>query len=376
MTHYGEFAFNYVRTRMRSPSKYKSFIRCSLNPNPTHFVLKYLDRFIGEDGFAIKDYSGRQAYFVFDKGELVTSWSKEELEEKYPKLTPRLYTFIPSSLRDNPKMLESNPDYAEDLRANDPANAALLLEGNWRYSPAANGFFERSTVQVVDREPFECTYIRAWDKASSKPAKEGGDSKQLDPDYTASILMAKDKNGFIYVMGNYVREKDEVQRARFREKPGPRDYYIEQQAYLDGSDILIYLPKDPGAAGEVEFQEAAKKLQNLGFTVYKDCQPSNKSKKIRFEPFAAACYAGNVFWVKSTFDPAIWDYMLLELENFDGDKNNGYHDDLVDAFSTAYANLQQTIVYKAPPPVDYSAPTYYAQHMSGVGVPTIRKPFN
>ena len=108
---------------MRSPSKYKSFTRCSLNPNPTHFVLKYLDRFIGEDGFARKDYSGRHAYFVSDNGELVTSWSKEELEEKYPKLTPRLYTFIPSSLRDNPKMLESNPDYAEDLRADDPASA-------------------------------------------------------------------------------------------------------------------------------------------------------------------------------------------------------------------------------------------------------------
>lgn len=246
---------------------------------------------------------------------------------------------------------------------------------NWKYSPAANGSFERGTIQVVDKEPFGCTYVRAWDKAASKPAKEGGDSKQLDPDYTASIMFAKDEDGFIYILGNYVREKDGSQRARFREKPGPRDKYIEQQAYRDGEDVIIYLPKDPAAAGEVEFQEAAKKLQALGFTVYKDSQPSNKSKKLRFEPFAAACYAGNIFWVKSTFDPAVWDYMILELENFDGDKNNGYHDDVVDAFSTAYSNVKQAMVYKAPPPVEINAPTYYSQHMAGVSLPVIHRPF-
>ena len=104
-------------------------MRVSLNPDPNHFILKYLDRYIGDDGYAMKEYSARPAYFVFNKGELVTSWSYDELVEQFPNSKPRTYTFVPSSLADNPKMLESNPDYADDLQANDPANAEMLLHG-------------------------------------------------------------------------------------------------------------------------------------------------------------------------------------------------------------------------------------------------------
>ena len=97
-THYGEFSFNYIRTRLRSQSKYKSFMRVSLNPDPNHFILKYLDRYIGDDGFARKEDAGRTAYFIFNKGELVTSWDYNALLEQYPTQKPRTYTFIPSSL--------------------------------------------------------------------------------------------------------------------------------------------------------------------------------------------------------------------------------------------------------------------------------------
>ena len=79
-------------------------------------------------------------------------------------------------------------------------------------------------------------------------------------------------------------------------------------------------------------------MQVEGFTVKQDPSISNASKAKRFDPFAAGCYIGQVYWVKSSFDPAVWDYMLLELENFNPlTKNNGFHDDLVDCFSSAYA---------------------------------------
>lgn len=359
--HFSKYCFNYIRTRMRSKSKYKSFIRCSLNPEPNHFVLEYLQRYINAEGFAEKTLMGKFAYFVVDKGEIITSWSHQELKDKYPNKKPRLYTFVPSSLEDNPAMLSSNEDYADDLMANDPANAAMLLLGNWKYKPAANGMFDKNTVQTIPLSslPFNCRYTRSWDKASSKPSKEGGDSKQLDPDYTASIKFAKDKNGLIYIMGDYVREKDGIQRARFREKPGIRDIYIMDQAVKDGSDVIIYLPQDPGQGGVVEFQEAAKKLQAEGFVVKKDPSPSNKSKRFRFEAFCSACHTGNIFWVKDTFDPTVWDYMMMELENFDGDKNNGYHDDIVDSFSTGYAASIKEKVFSAP-----SIPTISAQTLT------------
>lgn len=359
--HFSKYAFNYIRTRMRSKSKYKSFIRCSLNPEPNHFVLEYLSRYIDDKGFAKKDMAGVPAYYIVDKGETISAWTMEELKEKYPTKKPRKYTFVPSSLQDNPAMLEVNEDYADDLAANDPANAAMLLDGNWKYKPAANGMFDKNTMQVTELRnvPLNIKYIRAWDKASSKPSKEGGDSKQLDPDYTTSIQMAKDKAGSIYVMGNYLRNADGTQRARLREKPGVRDQQILAQAVKDGSDVIIILPRDPAQAGMVEFAESAKKLQAEGFIVKQDPSPSNKSKKFRFEAFASACHAGNIFWVKETFDPGVWDYLVMELENFDGDKNNGYHDDVVDACSSGYAALIKEKVYTAVRFSNTNAATLY-----------------
>ena len=59
-------------------------MRASLNPDPNHFVLKYLNRYIDDKGFAIKEYSGKPAYFVFDKGQVITSWSYEDLIEQFP----------------------------------------------------------------------------------------------------------------------------------------------------------------------------------------------------------------------------------------------------------------------------------------------------
>ncbi len=75
---------------------------------------------------------GKPAYFIVDKGEVISAWTAEELKEKYPNKKPRLYTFIPSSLEDNPAMLESNEDYADDLLANDQPmlQCFLMVTGN------------------------------------------------------------------------------------------------------------------------------------------------------------------------------------------------------------------------------------------------------
>jgi phage terminase large subunit-like protein len=349
-THQSKFNFNYVGTRLRSPSKYKSYVRCSLNPHPTHFVHEFLDIFIDQKtGFAKEELSGKPAYYVDVDNVAITSFDKEELLEKYPNKKPIKYTFIPSKLEDNKKMLEVNEDYQQQLEATGKANAAMLLSGNWKYTPEANGMWERSSLLYADKIPLNCNTIRAWDKAASKPAKEGGDSKQLDPDYTASIGMAKDKDGFIYIFGNFIEDENGKQIARFREKPGPRDKHIEKQTIKDGVDTVVVLPKDSGQAGVVEFQESAKKLQELGFTVKQDPSVSNRSKAKRFEPFVAACHNGVVYWVKSTFDEAAWEYMILELENFDGDKNNGFHDDIVDTLSSGFCTLTRTKVHQAVP---------------------------
>jgi phage terminase large subunit-like protein len=369
-THFSEYSFNYVRTRMRSDSKYRSFIRCGLNPHPNHFVHKYLKLFIDQKtGFAIKEFAAKPCYYIFDHGEIVTGWDYDELVEKYPTKSPRKFTFVPSSIQDNQFMLAKNENYIQDLEANDPANAAMLLSGNWKYTISPNGVWERSVIkgQIADHLPIGCSLVRAWDKAASKPAKEGGDSKTLDPDFTCSIGMARSPDKLLYVFGNYVDDNTGQQRARFREKPGIRDKYILSQCKYDGPDVTQILPCDLGQGGKFEYQESAKVLQSEGITVKKDPSISNASKMKRFDPFVAACFNGLVFWVKDSFSPEVWDYMLLELENFNPlTKNNGFHDDLVDCFSSAYAASINNRVSRSFTLPNISAPSLLAEHKARI----------
>ena len=130
---------------------------------------------------------------------------------------PQSYTFVPSSLSDNKYL---GREYEDALAANDTANYEMLLRGNWFYKPPTNGFWTRDTLKVVDKEPLGCSYFRTWDKSSSRPASEGGNSKQKDPDYTASIIGAKGKDGNLYILGNFIRDAEGKQVARFRETPG------------------------------------------------------------------------------------------------------------------------------------------------------------
>jgi len=379
-THFSEYCFNYIRTRMRSDSKYSSFIRCGLNPHPTHFVHKYLDIFIQEDGFAKKECSGKPAYFIVDSGQIVTSWDKEGLIKRYPKKKPRKFTMIPSSLDDNPYMLSKNEDYRENLEANDPANAAMLLAGNWKYTPAANGVFDVTTVtgsQIVSKIdiPEGCTYYRAYDKASAVPAKEGGDSKTLDPDYTCSILFAVDKDKNIYVLGDYIKDqKTGEELSRYRKKPGPRDILIRDQCLHDitlyGDYVYCILPRDPAQAGESEQLQAMKDLIPYGIKVKQDPSHGNKSKQVRFEPFCIKCYSLTVYWVKDSFDVATWDYMLLELMNFNPymkPENNGFHDDIVDCFSSAYSACMQLKSHTPPSLPDFNSPTLSTSLAGNIG---------
>lgn len=205
-------------------------------------------------------------------------------------------------------------------------------------------------VQEIQRKdvPAQLSMIRAWDKAAQVPSKDIS-SGNADPDYTANVKMGKDSDGNIYIFGDYCRDDSGKELFRFRERVGRREALILEQAYKDGLDTVIYLPKDPAQAGIFEFEESQKKLAAHGFTVMQDPSPSNRSKVKRFEPFVAACYANNVYWVKDSFDLSTWDYIMLELDNFDGDKNNGYHDDVVDSFSTAFSASVQRQIIPVPP---------------------------
>lgn len=179
----------------------------------------------------------------------------------------------------------------------------------------------------VDEAPSEGKMARAWDKASQEPSEV-----YKYPDYTASVKMIKGRDGLFYIVGDYApncRDKKEQEIfGRFRARPGERDQIIEDQAHYDGDECTVVFSQDPGSAGKVEFQESAKKLIALGFSVKPDPMPPNKSKVVRFAPFASACEAGLVRIVPSTFpNVATYEHFLKELESFNGERSSSSRKD-------------------------------------------------
>ena len=64
-------------------------------------------------------------------------------------------------------------------------------------------------------------------------------------------------------------------------------------------------------------------------------RPSNKSKVVRFQPFAAAAQAGLIDYIEAPWNDTYFD----ELEGFDGSRK--VKDDQVDASSDAFITLAQ-----------------------------------
>lgn len=108
---------------------------------------------------------------------------------------------------------------------------------------------------------------------------------------------------------------------------------IERAAKQDGRDVYVSIPVDSGSAGKTVADQKKARLMKLGYRVV--LSSARQSKMKRAEPFLLALQEGKVHVVKGTFLEQ--DY--AELENFDGAKSNGYHDDIIDAIADAYTTL-------------------------------------
>lgn len=194
------------------------------------------------------------------------------------------------------------------------AKGAYAWAGQYqqRPSPRDGGLFQRAWFEVVDAVPAGARRTRAWDFA----ATEGSG------DWTAGVRIAV-KDGVFYV--------EDVARAQH--SPGGVERLLLATASLDGHQVAVRLPQDPGAAGKTD---AASKIKLLaGYDVR--AKPVTGSKEQRAAPAAAQAEAGNVKLVRGG-----WNEMFLdEICAFP----NGAHDDQVDAFADALNDL----ALRAPP---------------------------
>lgn len=179
--------------------------------------------------------------------------------------------------------------------------------------PDAETLFRAGRITLLDEPPPVERAVRAWDLAASE-ATHG-----RDPDWTVGVKLGRIEGGGLCVL-------DVV---RLRGGPLVVERAISRTAELDGREVAVGLPQDPGQAGKQQVVYLTDRL--AGWRVV--ASPETGSKLLRAGPISAQVEAGLVAMVRAGWNAAF----VAELRDFP----HGTKDDQVDALSRAFAMLTQ-----------------------------------
>jgi predicted phage terminase large subunit-like protein len=220
---------------------------------------------------------------------------------------------------DNPTLLQRQPQYVAWLEGQDRETKEALLYGNWYVTKQQENYFKRAWCRLIQDVPPVIQSVRGFDLAGSIK-----DEVNKDPDYTATALLHKTKDG------RYVIEHADHIRERFHTV----EEWIFKLSETDADNVVYVIPVDAGAAGKAYASTLQKKLAESG----RACRlfpMSNKSKLVRFRPFASVAQAGYIDILNSQWNTFYFD----ELEKFSGDGKT--HDDMLDATVAGFWFLNQ-----------------------------------
>lgn len=179
-----------------------------------------------------------------------------------------------------------------------------------RPTPREGGLFKRHWFEgkIARVAPPGTRWVRHWDLAATKDAAAAR---------TAGVKLGKAPDG-TYWVGHAVKTQEEGNAVR---------KLIKATAEIDGRDVEISLPQDPGQAGKVQKADMIAML--AGWIVR--AEPETGDKITRAEPFSVQCEAGNVYLVEGEWNSDYLDELCL----FPG----GSFKDQVDASSGAFGRL-------------------------------------
>jgi predicted phage terminase large subunit-like protein len=318
LTHFTEKQFWYMMSRNRSTSGVPGRIRATTNPDVDSWVRTLIDWWIGEDGLPIKERSGVIRWFVRIDDKLVWADTKRELIETYGEGTmPKSFTFIPAVISDNKVLLEKDPSYLASLKALSKVERSRLLDGNWNIRAVSGMYFKSDWFSVIDAIPAGFTSVcRFWDRAATKPNPEN-----KDPDWTRGVLLYKYPDGR-WVVGDL---------RSLQDTPGQVEKLIKNTASFDGYSVAIGCQQDPGSAGVKEAQNFVTMLSGYDVRTI----TFSKSKETRAKAVSSQAEALNISVLRAPWNKEFFS----ELESFP----EGSHDDIVDAFSGAFNQLNTDV---------------------------------
>lgn len=173
--------------------------------------------------------------------------------------------------------------------------------------PREGGLFKVERLTFVD-EPIDGFAVRGWDLAGTKKKRAA---------WTAGAKLILGYDGRLCIAG----------MERFRGDPDEVRTRLRLTSEMDGPDVTIDMPQDPGQAGVAQVRQLIKDLH--GFDVRFSSESGEKDD--RAIPFAAQVNAGNVCIVRGDWNAAL----LAELGMFPGST----YKDQTDALSRAYSQL-------------------------------------
>lgn len=186
--------------------------------------------------------------------------------------------------------------------------AALFQQ---RPAPSDGDLFKPDSIKIVEALPAGMRMARGWDLAATDEKENKG------ADWTAGAKIGRDELGRFFICD--VR--------RFRGTPLQVEQALINTAALDGTEVPISGPQDPGQAGKSQAFSFIQKL--AGYDV--EFTPETGSKATRAAPFAAQVEAGNVYMLRASWNQELIDEMRIF--------PSGTHDDQVDALSRAFHRL-------------------------------------
>ena len=152
----------YLYSRNRSTCGIRPVMYWTFNPDPYHELKEFLRWWLDDEGrFPDLSKAGVVRWFVRPNDDKVL-WHDEDIDafwefvrdtRKYvdPVFKPTSFSFIPSSIDDNPILLQKDPGYKSKLMSLPYVERQQLLYGDWKTAKAAGMYFKRDWLPINHR---------------------------------------------------------------------------------------------------------------------------------------------------------------------------------------------------------------------------------
>jgi predicted phage terminase large subunit-like protein len=326
--HFTEEQFFYMlsRNRLGQCKGFKPYIKATCNPKPKSWLKKFIRWWLDEEGrYPDMNKAGIIRYFIRDGNKIIWADTKEELLSQYPHSNPLSVTFIPSSIYDNPALLENDTDYLAKIDAL-AMYERLRLKGDWKIEPSAGLVFKAhwfNKVYVIPTNIIEL--IRYWDRAGTEKKKDIEKREKQgksDPDATSGVLMARTSDDKYFILDRKTIHGTAAQVRKLIKATSETDR-INFPKYR----YCVGIEQDPGQAGKAEAEQYVSLLSGFNVVIY----PAKQDKLTRASGLSSQAEHGFVYILEAPWN----DEYLEQMESFP----DGAHDDDVDASSGAFNHL-------------------------------------